>query len=211
MTDLLDRDQTLTKGEFAAEIGVSPGRVSQLIGEGKIFGDALVGEGRLARINVRVAREQLQATTDPAQRLGANGKVNLGSASAAAVPEQDFGELVPARRNFDAEYAEERLRQIRFANRKADEAERARRGLYVLATDAKQDMAKVAVRMLNIFEGALPDVASAMAGKFGVPQRDALHLLRGEFRRLRERGESQARAEAAGIAQLVEDLVSESD
>ncbi len=205
MTDLLDRDRLVSKGEFAAELGVTAGRVSQLIGAGQIYGAALVGDGRLAKINVRVASEQLRRTLDLSQRFGANGRADLSAGDIESAPPVDF----PPKRNVDTEYQEERLRQIRYANRKADEAERERRGFYVAASDAKRDMGKIATRMLNIFEGAMPDLASAIAAQFGVPQRDALHLLRTEFRGLRARGEAQARAEAAGLPQLVEDLTAE--
>lgn len=37
---------TMGKAEFADHIGVSPGRVSQYVAEGKISGDALIGSGR---------------------------------------------------------------------------------------------------------------------------------------------------------------------
>ncbi|MFC6490714.1 hypothetical protein ACFP9U_22395, partial [Nitratireductor sp. GCM10026969] len=65
--------ETVGKGEFARLIGVSAGRVSQYIAEGKIFGAALVGEGRSAKIVPEVARVQLAKTLEPSQRLGANG------------------------------------------------------------------------------------------------------------------------------------------
>ncbi len=64
---------TLSKAEFAAHIGVTPGRVSQYIADQKISGDALIGKGRAARIHVETARQQLLARLDPGQMLG-NGK-----------------------------------------------------------------------------------------------------------------------------------------
>jgi hypothetical protein len=65
---------TVTKSEFAAAINVSVGRVSQYITEGKLSGDALVGDSRRAqRIRVDVAVAQLRVTLDQSQMLG-NGK-----------------------------------------------------------------------------------------------------------------------------------------
>lgn len=65
-------DQVVSKGEFARISNVSPGRVTQWIAEGKITGDALVGEGRAARIRVRAAQSQLKRHLDPNQ-MTANG------------------------------------------------------------------------------------------------------------------------------------------
>lgn len=64
----------LTKAEFAAAIGVSAGRVSQYIADGRLDGEALVGEGRTQRINLAIATAQLRSRLDIAQMRG-NGKM----------------------------------------------------------------------------------------------------------------------------------------
>jgi hypothetical protein len=70
-------DGTLSKSDFAERIGVSAGRVSQYIAEGKLTSEALEGEGRMARIRPAIAIEQLKATLDPHQMLGDNGRAKL--------------------------------------------------------------------------------------------------------------------------------------
>src|SRR5215475_14332614 len=62
--------EVVSKGQFAALRNVSPGRVSQWISEGKIKSDALVGEGRNAKINVAVATRQLRDSLDVGQLTG---------------------------------------------------------------------------------------------------------------------------------------------
>ena len=62
--------EVVSKGQFAALRNVSPGRVSQWISEGKIKPDALVGEGRNAKINVAVATQQLRDALDVGQLTG---------------------------------------------------------------------------------------------------------------------------------------------
>lgn len=82
----------MPKGQFATLCGVSAGRVSQWISEGKIGGDALVGEGRTARIRVSVAQEQLQRRLDVGQRLGNGIGTRLDAAPVQALlPTLDSG------------------------------------------------------------------------------------------------------------------------
>lgn len=52
---------SMTKIEFATLMRVSGGRVSQWIKAGRIYGDALIGKGRAARIRPALARAQLAA------------------------------------------------------------------------------------------------------------------------------------------------------
>ena len=63
-------EKVVSKGEFAQICNVSPGRVTQWIHEGKIGSDALVGEGRSAKIIVGLAQRQVRARTDSGQAFG---------------------------------------------------------------------------------------------------------------------------------------------
>jgi hypothetical protein len=65
--------QVVTKSDFALLTKVTRSRVSQWIREKKIGPEAIVGEGRGAKINVRIALEQLRVRLDPNQRFGLNG------------------------------------------------------------------------------------------------------------------------------------------
>lgn len=77
-------EPTLSKAEFAALIGVTPGRVSQYIADQKISGEALIGAGRAAQIHVETALQQLRARLDRAQMSG-NGKFTMLGATPPAV------------------------------------------------------------------------------------------------------------------------------
>ncbi|WP_217701808.1 hypothetical protein [Pseudooceanicola sp. HF7] len=90
---------------------------------------------------------------------------------------------------------EEQLRRNRL--QAADEAVKA--GTLMAADDAREQLARIAGMMLQIFEGALPDLAAAVSGQFNVPQRDVLHLLRAEMVKVRRAAamKERARAEAA--------------
>ncbi len=181
---------TATKAEFAALSGVTKGRVSQWLRAGKIDGAALVGEGRRARINIEVARRQLDARLDLSQRLGANGRAKLDGETA--------GQADPT----DAAIKSARLAQLERAVGKARAEEAARSGRYIEADAARQEMGKIAGRVVASFEGGLPELASALAAHFQLPQRDVLHVLRTAWRGLRARlaGEAMAGEAVAAAA-----------
>lgn len=64
--------EAVRKSTFAKLRGVSPGRVSQWLADGLISGDAIVGDGRSARIVVEIANEQLRERLDQTRRLSFN-------------------------------------------------------------------------------------------------------------------------------------------
>ncbi|GLK71701.1 hypothetical protein KHC23_13000 [Ancylobacter dichloromethanicus] len=184
----MDAD-VVSKGQFAQLANVSAGRVSQWIAEGKLSGGALVGEGRAARIRVSVAQSQLRARIDVGQRFGngINTKLTATAETSPAVPS------APAIDPIEERIKQAKLREIEFKNRESAEKEFARKGLFILAKDASDQMAAIVGAMLNVFEGALPDLAAAIASQFHIPQRDVLHLLRREVRAIRERAALAAR------------------
>ena len=194
---------TLPKGQFAALCGVTPGRVSQWIKEGKIRGDALDGAGRSARIRVAIAQEQLRGSLDLGQRLGLNG-IGTRLDDAAPPPTMTAG-LPPKDPTVEDRIKAERLRQLETQNRRLAEEERARAGLYMRTADAEQEMARIAGQMMKIFEGGLADMASHLGAQFGLTQRDVLHALRGQFREVRASAAKAMRQAMEGMARHIED------
>jgi hypothetical protein len=173
MTDA--NDQVVSKSVFADIAGVSRVRVSQYLAERKISGDALVGTGRKAKIRVAVAMAQLKRNLDVSQSLGANGKVK---ANAAADPEAD---------TIEDGIKRARLEQLELANEQARALREVQAGRYARSDDVRQELGRVAGRMLGLFEGSLGEFATAVAAKSDLSGRDALHILRTAFRGIRER------------------------
>lgn len=229
--DAATADIIITKSEFARRRNVTPGRVSQWIAEGKIDGDALVGEGREQRINETAAVAQLLARLDTSQRLGNGFGTRLGAPApvppspAAALPPQQVG--VPAANEedcrkgnvaagapssqaaapsdrIDEQLKQAKLEQVQRANRVAAEAELARAGRYVLADQARAERVKFARDVLVTVEGGMQDIADRIAAAFGLPARDVLHLVRKEFRAVRERIAASARARAEVLPEFVD-------
>lgn len=192
---------TVTKGEFARMVNLSPGRVSQMIAEGKIS-DCLVGEGRAQRIDADKAIEKLKLRRDPGQAMGNGAKAQL------SIPAQPSTASAPPNSESDdisLKLQRAKLEEAEFRNRKLREEERARAGIYVLAEDVKAETAKLATRMLQMFEGGLTEVATEIAAQFQLPQRDVLHLLKTKFRSVRTSVSAELAAEASSQPAMTEE------
>ncbi|MEY9578680.1 type IV secretory pathway VirB10-like protein [Bradyrhizobium diazoefficiens] len=192
---------TLSKKNFASLKNVTPARVSQWIAEGKIGRDALVGEGTRARINVELATEQLKGRLDWNQRI-ANSQATLDEMPAPVAPAP--APAAGGASALDEQFKRERLEGLQRENRKRAEEEAARSGRFVDSQAARAEMTKIASRVVAIIDGALPEIASVLAAKFALPQRDVLHLLRAEFRNVRQRAASSLRASALEVPAFAE-------
>lgn len=223
----------ITKGEYAKHRGVTPGAVSQWIANRKISGAALVGVGRLARINVEVADRQLAATLDMGQQLARGGHVQptpapsagpLFSAANTSHPpvggEGDGdGEDIPTDDSV-ARYNRARAAQKELELRQAIEKDLAARGTYMLTSDARAAFGRELRVVIQTIEQWLPDVAAALATEMGrraaeakeagagppppMSGREVGVLLTKEWRALRGRMSEQAAARKAQAAPLVE-------
>lgn len=182
--------EVVTKSEFAALTGVTCGRVSQWIAAKKIDGDALVGRGHRARIRVDVATAQLKRTLDVDQRL-ANGRAKVDGDAVPDTVEQNIKTA--------------RLAQIELSNAKAAAEARVRSGRYVKTDDARQEMGRVAARLMAVFESSLTEFANAVVASPPQTSRDALRTLRAAWRQIRVRQAKARGEEAAALPPLVED------
>ena len=194
----------MSKGEFAAELGVSAARISQYIKEGKIDGDALVGDGRTARIKADVARAQLSSRLDVSQMTGNGLKTRIGHTPAPS-PAAPLSTADP----FEAQMRNEKLEQAKIQTRKMRAEEMARAGRYVLASDAESAMAKLASRIMTVFDGGLQDIAAAIAERFEVPVRDVTHELQKQVKEMRKRQSAAAAEHLGAVPQMVSDEADE--
>lgn len=210
-------EEPITKSEFARRRNVSAPRVSQYIDEGKIDGAALVGKGRDQKIVESIACRQLAERLNPSQRNGINGLATRLDAPAppsqAPLPPapEDLTRLqqspppAPTAKG-DAladQIARERLEQLQRANRRQALEEVAAAGRLTDAAIATQMTGRVAAQMVNLFEGSLPDLATAIASKFQLPQRDVMHMLRAEFRKVRASAAALMRRQAETLPMTV--------
>ena len=180
---MTDPDRLLSKSEFAELCGVSPAAVSQWIKQGKISGEGLVGEGRTARIRVAVAMRQVNLRRDVGQALGNGLGTRLGPSASVDDGEAEPGGHDPYEGwspdgNSDAVDRKLKLAKLEAAeraNRIAAVEEAAGEGRYTDTGAARAEMGKIAGQMMRIFEGALPEIATAIAAEFRLETRDVTH------------------------------------
>ncbi|RWQ35512.1 MAG: hypothetical protein EOS20_18575 [Mesorhizobium sp.] len=203
--------QTLSKGDFAAHIGVTPGRVSQYISSGMIGPDALDGQGRTAKVIVAKAVEQIRRRRDIGQALG-NGiatRLDLEPVEPDAPASSSTGQL-PRTSNVDDELKQERLQAERRRNRIAAEDEALRRGQLVEAKQAAAETTKALLAQKAIFERMIPILASTIAEQFNLPERDVKHALNKSFSDQSRAAAELVRRRAAGLPEFVETIIEES-
>ncbi len=204
---------TMTKGEFARLINVTPGRVSQYIASGQIGPDALDGTGRNARIIVDKARRQLTGRLDVAQRVGLNGLGNRVSVPEVAQSEPETSNYRPPSQS-DAiadQIAKEKLEQAKMQTARAKREEALAEGRYIRADEAKAEITRAVAMAYRVMEGGLADMATHLAGQFEVPQRDILHHLQKAFRDVRARAAQGFQAAAENEAPHIVDDTDDED
>jgi len=198
--------QTVTKSAFANLIGVTPGRVSQYISEGKLSGPAIDGEGPRARIVVEEAYKQLGRSLDPGQLLGrANPSLlsslplsppaDAPSVSAQNRPQTDNEVYARARADSAVMSAEKQRRDMALEL-----------GIYMLTEGAEAQFAKLAADFLLNFEMMLPDMAAAAAQACGVQDVKAATIaLKKKFREWRDDQAAQAAKVYASLPKFLPD------
>lgn len=194
--------QTMSKGDFARECNVTPGRVSQWLSEGVIGTDCLDGEGRNARIIVDRAKAQIELRRDPGQAMG-NGlgtRLDFGPVE----PETPDEPQRPQKRDDVAHQIQlERLEQEKRKNRRETIDEQERLGTLVPAGEVRAQMTRLAQQVDEANGAMLADFAAAIAARFELPQRDVLH----ELRRVRTEKKAAEAERARGRAQTMPETV----
>ncbi len=205
----------VSKGEFASIIGVSPGRVSQYLAAGQISPAALVGQGRSAKILVERAKSDLRTSLDVGQRLGNGIETRIDANHPAPADDKsrsaNTAPAMVARSGLDYEIKQQKLEQIRRANRNGAIEDAKSRGHLIEADASRAENTRIAAAMLEVFDGGLTDMAMAVAAEFKLPARDVKHLLRREFRKVRETAARQMKQKAIELPETVETVLEVED
>lgn len=180
----------LTKTDYAAYRGVTPAALSQWLSKGRLSGDAIVGQGRNARINVRIADQQLSATLDMGQQFARGGQPDASRlppppvspsaygpadslfAAAARRPDQPatpspadggLGDSVAADPGKRYNAAKAEIAEMDLAERK--EKALAKRGTYMLTAEARAVFSRDLAQFVRGVEQWLPDAGGVIASE----------------------------------------------
>lgn len=206
----------LNTTELARELGVTKGRISQLVSAGKLEG-CYHGDGRLRRFDLDAVARKLGKRLDKGQLMG-NGagtrraleRIRDGEAEASepdstpapesrrrgagaeALPDGDSDRYELAR----TQKAEEEARRLRRQNAEAE-------GRYVLASEVSAQVARVVGQEVAEFETVLRDAARALADELGIDFRTARQVMLRVWRTHRS-GRAEALDAAAQDARMAE-------
>lgn len=212
--------QHLSQAKFADHMGVTRAAVSQWKAKDILRDDAFTLPGKKGKLIVAVAVDQVRRNRNIGQSLG-NGIETRTSTDAAPQQHDGANEVAPILPVSDAsepptiappepkrDTVEDQLKRARLEeqhrkNRMGAAEEARQQGKLMSSEDAREQMARVAVMMLQIFEGSLTDFAASIASQFSVPQRDVLHLLKNEFRQVRQSATQKERARLASLERNV--------
>lgn len=205
-----------SQADFARHMGVTRAAVSQWKKKDILRADAFTQPEKKGKVVVAVAVEQVRRNRDIGQALG-NGigtRTSTDAETSDEQPEEVQPDLpvddaapvqteptaaAPVKPKLDT--VEDQLKRAKLeqqlrTNRIQASEEALRQGMLVAASDAREQMTRVASMMLQIFEGSLPDLGAAISAQFDIPQRDVLHLLRAEFKKVRATAAMKERARA---------------
>lgn len=213
----------LTTTELAARLGLSKGRISQYVSEGKLAG-CYRGDGRSRRFDLAAATAALGRGLDLGQMTG-NG-LNTRRALREIEAAQNVGapaDPAPAPRQVEAVRPEPRPAAVPLPLTpaepdrlematilaKEEQARKLRRdnerdeGNWVLASEVRQNVARAMAQELAEFESVIRDTARAIADVYGLDFREVRKVMMDRWREHRQNRMSQAQT-AAGTAAMSE-------
>ncbi|KFI24359.1 MerR family transcriptional regulator [Paenirhodobacter enshiensis] len=217
----------LTTTELAARLGLSKGRISQYVSEGKLAG-CYRGDGRSRRFDLVAATEALGRGLDlgqmtgnglntrralreieAAQNVGAPADPAPAPASAPCSVEAVRPEPRPAAVPLTLTPAEPDRLEMATILAKEEQARKLRRdnerdeGNWVLASEVRQNVARAMAQELAEFESVIRDTARAIADVYGLDFREVRKVMMDRWRKHRQNRMSQAQT-VAGTAAMSE-------
>lgn len=203
--------------ELADALGLTKGRISQLVAKGDLDG-CYQGVGRDRVFDLEACARALKKNLDPGQMMGngADTKRRLREIERATAPGLDLPFTMPRQpqgagqadggelgSNDPDRYelartakAEQELRGLLLKNGREE-------GLYVLASEVNRDVARAIAQEVREVETFIGDAARALADQLGVDFKAARQILRDGWRAHRS-SRAAALAEQAAEAEMTE-------
>jgi hypothetical protein len=192
--------QLVTKSELARRIGVSAGRVSQYLTEGKIYGDAIVGEGRAAMIDYGLARSQLGLALDPVQMTAQMRSLPEGES-----PELPMASSAPVVSDEQRRHQSIKVQQAELTLQRQIREDKESRGVYMRTDAARREFAKSIVDLVDGMDQLIGVLIEKIATELKLEKQQVAVILRREWREWRERQATQARESVATSEEFLAD------
>lgn len=211
----------VSKSQFAQIVGRNPAFVTRAIAAGRISGDALVGDGRSARIRVDLAMQQLARALDVSQQLAqprpilpetggrvvSTGVISgaerdlLSVAAAGPVAGEAGGAPVGggAIQDLPEEQLELRNRKVRLEVERAEREQQLEAGRLVVAADVANALRRQLAPLMATFDEVPAAVAKAVSEGHGVGYSEVLITIKSAIREQRAGWAARARA-LGGVA-----------
>lgn len=177
--------------ELARHLSLSKGRISQLVGEGRLNG-CFSGDGMHRRFDLQKVAEALQVKLDPGQMLG------NGADTKKAIRAVLQGDAAPVQPSLGGKPKGEVLqpddpdqyKMLREAHAAEDLRTKRRNnardeGLWILAGEVDRNVSRVMAQNLAETEAFVKEVAALVASKMGIDQRQVRQIILDGWREFR--------------------------
>lgn len=172
----------LTTTALAKELGLSKGRISQLVADGKLDG-CYSGDGRARRFDLKACAAQLNRKLDAGQMLGNGASTKRRLADIETGDEED---QAPAPRTRSGEelsprdpdrYELARIQKVEEEARKLRRANAEAEGTVVLSAAVHRQVTRQIGQEIAEFETVLREAARRIADRLGVDYRTARQIM----------------------------------
>ncbi len=196
----------LSKAEFAKHVGRSRSCISGWIKAGKISADALVGDGRAAKIWVQRAKADLGRSLDPSQQVAQAMPIAFDATEIPLADDRPKGGTPTPAPPLSERERDLARRAKADADKAEHDAEAARRrlavdeGRYVLAEEAAAAWGKEISKVLAAIEGFMTmSLPRLLADEIGADWRVISTISRNQWRALRAQLSDDAKARREAI------------
>lgn len=188
----------VTGSELARKLGVTRGRVSQWVAEGKLDG-CFKGAGHQRRFDPEAAAAALNRSLDQGQQLG-NGAASRAARAALAQGEaKPTDGLLPIGDEHD--YQLHRAAKVREEVRRLARQNALEEGTAVLAAEAARETARALQQEIASVDAWVNDAARRLADELGIDYLQARATLRASWRDHREARAAALRTQAASATE----------
>ena len=184
----------LTATALASELGLTRGRISQMVSAGQLNG-CFEGDGRSRRFDLTLAQAKLKGSLDQGQMLGNGAKTKKRLAETKPKPAAKSEPAPPAE---TSEYEKARTLKAVEEARKLQRNNAVEEGRYVLASEVSRQVQGQIHQEIAEFESALRDGARIIADELDVDFKTVRKLLVDHWRTHRAKRVKVLKAQSEG-------------